>query len=107
VVREAQECVELALKGILRLHGIDPPKIHDVSRILDLHREKLCQPAAENIDELTTISQRLRKDRELAFYGEVDFIPTEQYDRTAAEAALNDAQLCVRIFQESVQGCQS
>jgi hypothetical protein len=30
VVREAQEPVELALKGILREIGIDPPKQHDV-----------------------------------------------------------------------------
>jgi HEPN domain-containing protein len=30
VVREAQELVELALKGMLRAVGIDPPKIHEV-----------------------------------------------------------------------------
>lgn len=29
VVREAQELVELALKGILRAVGIDPPKVHE------------------------------------------------------------------------------
>lgn len=30
VVREAQELVELALKGMLRAVGIEPPKLHDV-----------------------------------------------------------------------------
>lgn len=30
VVREAQELVELALKGMLRSIGIEPPKVHDV-----------------------------------------------------------------------------
>ena len=34
VVREAQELVELALKGILRQIGIDPPKQHDVCSLL-------------------------------------------------------------------------
>ena len=34
VVREAQELVELALKGMLRFVGIDPPKWHDVGPIL-------------------------------------------------------------------------
>jgi HEPN domain-containing protein len=33
VVREAQELVELALKGMLRAVGIDPPKWHDVGSI--------------------------------------------------------------------------
>lgn len=34
VVRESQELVELLLKGLLRLIGIDPPKWHDVCYIL-------------------------------------------------------------------------
>jgi len=34
VVRESQEFVELALKGMLRWAGIDPPKIHDVGDLL-------------------------------------------------------------------------
>src|SRR3972149_6108881 len=34
VVREAQELVELALKGMLRWVGIEPPKWHDVGPIL-------------------------------------------------------------------------
>lgn len=34
VVREAQEIVELALKGMLRQVGVEPPKWHDVGQIL-------------------------------------------------------------------------
>ncbi|MDQ6733631.1 MAG: HEPN domain-containing protein, partial [Nitrospirota bacterium] len=34
VVREAQEIVELALKGMLRAIGIEPPKLHDVGGLL-------------------------------------------------------------------------
>ena len=37
VVREAQELVELALKGMLRAVGVEPPKIHDVGRLLIEH----------------------------------------------------------------------
>ncbi len=29
VIREAQECVELALKAMLRYVGVEPPKIHE------------------------------------------------------------------------------
>ena len=34
VVREAQEIVELALKGMLRQIGLEPPKWHDVGSLL-------------------------------------------------------------------------
>ena len=34
VVREAQEIVELALKGMLRQVGIEPPKLHGVGALL-------------------------------------------------------------------------
>jgi len=34
VVREAQEAVELVLNGLLRAHGVEPPRIHDVSDVL-------------------------------------------------------------------------
>ena len=34
VVREAQEVVELALKGMLRQVGVEPPRWHDVNSIL-------------------------------------------------------------------------
>ena len=33
-IRQSQEAVELALKGALRLVGIEPPKWHDVSPVL-------------------------------------------------------------------------
>ena len=33
-VREAQEAVELFLKGLLRKVGVDPPRWHDVSKAL-------------------------------------------------------------------------
>lgn len=45
VVREAQELVELALKGMLRSAGIDPPKCHDVGEIL-LDRQEMMPVAA-------------------------------------------------------------
>lgn len=38
-IRQSQEAVELALKGVLRLVAIEPPKWHDVGLILKKHRE--------------------------------------------------------------------
>jgi HEPN domain-containing protein len=35
VVREAQEVVELMLKGLTLYYGLDVPKVHDVSRFIE------------------------------------------------------------------------
>ena len=91
VVREAQELVELALKGMLRSVGIDPPKWHDVGPIL-LEQAALFPAATQaGLPRLAEISKWLRKEREFAFYGDIDFIPTEQYTRQDAERAQTDA----------------
>jgi hypothetical protein len=41
---------------------------------------------------IKAISKRLRKERELSFYGAEDFIPTEEYDLADAEQAIKDAR---------------
>ena len=43
------------------------------------------------------ISTALRKERELAFYGAIDFIPTDEYTREHAEQALGDATWVVSV----------
>ena len=97
VVREAQEVVELALKGMLRQVGVEPPRWHDVGSILREHRERLPADAAREVERLAGISAALRKDRELSFYGDIDFIPTEHYTREHAQQALDDASWVVSV----------
>jgi HEPN domain-containing protein len=92
VVREAQEVVELVLKGMLRAVGIDPPKWHDVGQILLAHASRFPAPLQAQLPAYASISQRLRRDREAAFYGEVDLIPEQAFDRIAAQRALDDAR---------------
>ena len=45
VVRESQEIVELALKGMLRQVGIEPPKWHDVGQALKEYRARFPEQA--------------------------------------------------------------
>lgn len=99
VVREAQEIVELALKAALRSVGVEPPKIHDVGGLLQAQRERFPPPFAETIDRLSAISAWLRKEREFAFDGDIDFIPTEQYSPAQAQRALDDAQFVVEMVE--------
>lgn len=91
VVREAQELVELALKGMLRQVGIDPPKWHDVGPLLIDHSEHFPIVSNGDLQRLAAVSKWLRKEREFAFYGDIDFIPTEEYTRADAERAIQDA----------------
>ncbi len=102
VVREAQEVVELALKGMLRGIGIDPPKWHDVGGVLIEHRDKFPAVLQPELQALADISLRLRRDREAAFYGDIDLIPERVFDRESAERALAGAERvlrAVRVFK--------
>jgi len=87
VVRESQEVVELALKGLLRAHGVAPPRVHDVSDVLEAERRRLPEALGPEIAALVRISRELRRDRELAFYGAEDLTPSGFYDRADAEKA--------------------
>ena len=91
VVRESQEVVELALKGLLRSVGVDPPRIHDVSDVLEAEQARLPGPVRAELDELTAVSRELRRDRELAFYGAEDLTPSGFYSREDAERARRGA----------------
>lgn len=68
VIREAQELVELALKGILRQVGVEPPKQHDVGYLVIEFKERLPREVAEEVKKIAAISKWLRKEREFSFY---------------------------------------
>lgn len=81
VIREAQEIVELALKGMLRQIGIEPPKWHDVGPQIKEYGDRFHEEIRPHLDRVIRISKWLRKEREFSFYGDIDFIPTEEYSR--------------------------
>jgi Uncharacterized conserved protein related to C-terminal domain of eukaryotic chaperone, SACSIN len=78
VVREAQEVVELMLKGHILYYGLDVPKVHDVSRFIEENIDVFPEKIKENFPKIKQISRYLRKERELAFYGLSDWIPSER-----------------------------
>ena len=99
VIREAQEIVELCLKGMLRYVGIEPPKCHDVGPLLIEHKERFKDVSFEELRNLAKISKELRKERELAFYGDIDFIPTNEYTAQDAKEAIEGATLAVKVIK--------
>ena len=102
VVRESQEVVELTLKGLLRRCGIDPPRVHDVSDVLIAEQARLPNELLPRIDDMTRVSRRLRRDRELAFYGAEDLTPGGFYAYADADAARADAVMLVELIAPHV-----
>ena len=102
VVRESQEIVELALKALLRSVGVDPPRIHDVSGVLEAERERLPSAIADRLDVLTRASKELRRDRELAFYGAEDLTPSGFYSRDDGDRARATARRVVKMVSRHV-----
>jgi HEPN domain-containing protein len=104
VVREAQEAVELALKGLLRASGVDPPRNHDVSDVLLAERERLPAAIRAEVERMAEISRDLRRDRELAFYGAEDLTPSGFYSRADADRARTNAGQVVMLIEPQVLG---
>lgn len=99
VVRESQEIVELAGKGILRSIGIDPPKIHDVGDLLLEYAHRLPALTRSEIERLAADSRRLRKEREFSFYGDTDVIPTTAYTAADADQAFEAARFATGLLE--------
>lgn len=95
MVRESQEVVELVLKGLLRIVGVDPPKEHDVSKQLAAQRNRLPRAVSTNLREIGRLSKRLRRERELAFYGNEDFVRSDEYDADDSDEAIAAADAIV------------
>lgn len=104
VVRESQEVVELALKGLLREVGVDAPRVHDLGPVLRAERSRLPGELAPHVDELASVSRSLRRDRELAFCGAEDLTPGEFYSRDDAERAFTAARRVVDLTSPHVGG---
>jgi len=86
VVRRAQEVVELALKGALRMLGVDYPKVHDVAPVFSEQvRQKRGAVDVEVLEQIEDISFWLSQARAPSFYLERD------YGEEDARQALRDA----------------
>jgi HEPN domain-containing protein len=102
VVRESQEVVELALKGLLQASGIEPPRVHDVADVLLAERAALPAALTPHLDRLAATSRTLRRDRELAFYGAPDLTPSTFYREADAVAARDGAHDVVTTVEPHV-----
>ena len=102
VIRESQELVELATKALLRGMNLSVPHIHDVGDIILENIKLLKGVSRDEVEEVTEISRKLRRDRELSFYGSEDLTPSAFYrkkDAIEARAGANTVlQFCKNIL---------
>ena len=106
VVRYSQECVELSLKAVLRIVGIEYPKVHDVGDILEFHSDRFPEWFKTHILELKRISMDLSQKRGISLYGieRLGKPPSEIFGEKDAKKALNEAkyvyETCYRFFKD-------
>lgn len=103
VVREAQEVGELASKGMVRQVGIELLKWHDVGQLILKYQTRFPDEAASQAEKLAEISAWLCKEREFAFYGDIDFIPTERYSKDDAQRAIDDAKFIIQMAELTIK----
>lgn len=61
------------------------------------HRDRFPDDVRSVLDDLARISKRVRKERELAFSGDLDFIPTEEYSLEDAHQAQGEARQVLEV----------
>ncbi len=105
-VRLSQECVELSLKAVLKAVGIEYPKVHDVSDVLDAVKDRFPQWFRAEIGFLRESSKALAKKREISFYGgeEAFLSPDEVISKEdaidAVQRATKTLKLCKKLIKE-------
>lgn len=99
VIRISQEIVELVEKAVLLKIGINPPKWHDVIDIIIENKEKIPDKIYSEILDLRKSAKWLRSQREISFYGDVDFIPFNEYSSDDAQRAMEVAKRFLMIIE--------
>jgi len=105
-VRRAQESVEPAIKGLLRLLGIEFPREHDVSEVLLTAVGRVPESWRATLPELARRMREITPKRGPAMYGlEAQGIPaSEAFDEEDGRGALADAEFvysrCAGWFED-------
>jgi HEPN domain-containing protein len=103
VIREAQEIIELLQKAILIYLGITPPKWHDVIDIIIENIEKIPENLRDDFIKIKEKCKYLRTQREIAFCGEMDFIPENYYKKKDALDAIKTVEKLFSLAKKVIK----
>jgi hypothetical protein len=107
VVREAQEAVEILLKGALRVVAVEPARTHDVADLLRREAGRFPAWFRSEIPALASISTEMAGDRGIAFYGDErqGIGPQDLFNADDADRAVRNleyvAGLCTRLIESA------
>lgn len=65
--------------------GSEVPKVYVVSKFMEARVELFPKVIVENFKDIKKNSRTLRKERELSFYGTLDWILSEEYNSEDAK----------------------
>jgi len=104
-IRRAQECVELSLKALLRLYGVEYPRTHEVSSSLMLIKDKLPEWLRQRLDYIVETSIKLSLQRAPSFYGdEIRGIPAKRlFNEEDATDALKRARIILELVKKLIE----
>ena len=98
VVRRSQEVVELSLKGLLKLMGVESPKTHDVGdTFAKVCTDKNIAIESEKLAEMQRISHQLGRNYAPAFY------MVKDHTQEQASQALQSAETVLTEAEEMTQ----
>lgn len=91
--------MELSLKAVLRLKGIEYPKHHDVGEVLVRVKEMYPKWFSDHVNKLADISRRLAEKREASMYGfeEAGLTPGELVTKDIARSAVDEASFVCQL----------
>ena len=90
VVRKCQESVELALKGLLRIYGVEYPRRHLFASVL--RRSPLALAVdPEELAAVIEIADGLAEEREVSFYGSGEGPASQSFSEADARESITDA----------------
>jgi len=97
-VRRAQEVVEVSLKALLKMMGIEYPKVHDVGNLLEeVIKKRGIKMQGRILERVKKISSYLARDRAPSFYFEKDYTLKEA--KKAKEDALDVLDFAKKLAQ--------
>lgn len=73
-----------------------------MSEVILENKDKFSKNLIPHLPRITEISRRLRRDRELAFYGSEDLTPSEFYKKEDAVLAQQEATWIVSTVEKSL-----
>ena len=94
--------MELGVKGLLRIVGVEYPKSHRVGKVL------VNSPLKDKVDPevlktIARITDMLAQEREVAFYGTEHKPAQELFTNTDAESAIKDSRFVINAIEQAIK----